>query len=120
MPEAVHEVASDWVIQLERREPKEYAPRNERGIVRGIDATFRNSERMIDEIEAIVEAGDRTVMVLTTCSYMLDSVKTRLKRRAIPFHNPYSPKRGDWNPLRTGSTRQRTAVDRTLAFLRMH
>ncbi len=120
VPEAVHEVASEWVTQLVRREPKEYAPRDERGVVRGIDATFRNSERMIDEIEKIVDAGDRTVMVLTTCSYMLDSVKTLLKRRAIPFHNPYSRKRGDWNPLRSGSARQRTAVDRTLAFLRMH
>ncbi len=57
-------------------------------------------------------------MILATCSYMLGPVLSVLRRRGIPFANPYRTSRSDWNPLAPGSARRITAADRVLAFLR--
>ena len=68
-------------------------------------------------------------MLLTTCSYMLEPLKAVLRKRGLPFHNPYRRKRADWNPLypsnevafRAGQrTHSLTAAERLLAYLRPH
>ena len=49
------------------------------------------------------------MMFLAACSYMLHPVVAALRKRGIPFHNPYRKSNGFWNPLRIGkkgSTRQ--------------
>lgn len=118
VPRAVHAVADGWVRTLTRREPKDYEPRDADGLVRGLErATFRSPARIVDDACAQIDAG-RSCMILATCSYMIDPVKSLLKKEGIPFHNPYRRKRGDWNPLQSGSARRRTASYRLLAYLR--
>jgi hypothetical protein len=59
---------------------------------------YKYPEPIVDDAERYVSAG-LTVMVLATCSYMLEPLMAVLKRRGLPFHNPYRRKRRDWNPL---------------------
>ena len=40
-------------------------------------------------------------MFLAACSYMLHPVVAALRKRGIPFHNPYRKSNGFWNPLRS-------------------
>lgn len=118
VPRAVHAVSSAWVEQLTRREPKVYRPRDDDGRAYRVAATWRDPTRALDDAATHLADG-RTVMFLTTCGYMLDPIKAELRHRGVPFHNPYRVKRGDWNPLRQGTEKRRTVVDRVLAFLRL-
>lgn len=117
VPRAVHQVATKWVEQLSRREPKEYLPRDVDGVVRRLSASYRNPLPLIQDVKRQVDAG-RTCMILTSCSYMLADIRRALLDDGLPFHNPYRRKRGDWNPLVLGTTNRRTATDRVLAYLR--
>lgn len=119
VPARVHAAASQWVERLTRREPKHYEPReNAEGAVRVMHtANYKVPELAVREAIEHADAG-RTVMLLTTCAYMLDPIKALLRREAVPFHNPYRRKRGDWNPLAPGGPRRRTSSDRLLAYLR--
>src|SRR6201990_784206 len=115
VPRAVHAYAMDWIKRVSRREEKEYEPRNtitgydsfdkpiygdeiEQGFVRSLYGN--NFERVHTAVMDGVEkhlSNNKTVMILTTCGYMLNPVKAQLKERGILFHNPYAVKRGDWN-----------------------
>lgn len=119
VPRAVHAAAQQWIERLTRREQKHYEPRADaEGSARVMGtANYRIPELAVREAIEHAEEG-RTVMLLTTCAYMLDPIKALLRREAVPFHNPYRRKRGDWNPLAPGGPRRRTASDRLLAFLR--
>ena len=57
-------------------------------------------------------------MVLASCSYMLQPVIAVLRKWGIPFHNPYRPSHGYWNPLRLGS--KDSAASRTRALIKPH
>src|SRR5688572_10348929 len=58
-------------------------------------------------------------MFLAWCSYMLLPLIHALRRRGLPFHNPYRCKRFDWNPLRHDRKRM-SAADRLLAYMKVH
>lgn len=119
IPASVHRVAEAWVRQLgDRREEKEYAPRTEEGAVRRLPAaTWRQPEAILADIDRARDSGDNgPVMVLASAGFHLDPIKAVLRKRGLPFHNPYRLNRGDWNPLRasTGTS----IIDRIAAFLK--
>lgn len=114
VPRAVHRAAQAWVEHLSRREPKEYEPRDEEGICRQAQHFWRDPSLLIKEAEREIDSG-RSVMILATCSYMLDGVKRELRRQGVPFHNPYRKSRGDWNPLR--ASRGTSASQKVAAYL---
>lgn len=114
VPASVHRVAEHWVARLSRREPKVYLPREEEGDVRHMPLQFAAPGELV---AAAAEAAERgTVMILGSCSYMLDPIKHELRRQGLPFHNPYRRKRGDWNPLARRAN-QVSSADRLLAYL---
>jgi superfamily I DNA/RNA helicase len=116
VPRAVQAVAESWVKTLKRREPKEYKPRDFEGEVRHLKgATFQAPELALKDAERYLSEG-KSVMFLTTCSYMLDPLKALLRSEGIPFHNPYRRSRHDWNPLFSES--KTSSKERLLAFLR--
>jgi superfamily I DNA/RNA helicase len=107
IPRAVHAHAVEWIERLgaRGRERVLYHPRDAEGeFVRRPDLLLDYPEAVMDEILRDAEAGMR-VMVLATCSYMLEPLRRLLKTEAVPFHNPHRPSRGDWNPLRGTSKR---------------
>ncbi len=125
VPRAVHASAKAWVERLSRREPKDYEPRDHDGEVQLVelrgelpeplvsDVAKRLDERIVDEVTG--ESRPATVMILASCSYMLDRVKHQLRAEGVPFHNPYRRRRGDWNPLSAG--RGTPAAERLMAYL---
>ena len=122
LPKAVYDLAERWIQRVERRQPKNYAPRDEAGEVRRLyRANFRLPEEIIKDMDQYVEQG-KTVMVLASCSYMIDPLKKELRARGYPFHNPYRLTRGDWNPLRIkrdlDDEQQVSTIDRMFRYLK--
>lgn len=126
VPAAVHRAAEHWIRQVGRREEKVYLPRAEEGLVRHSPINYAQVIQFADAIEKALDGvgtdndgNERpaTVMALAPCAYMLDPLKHELRERGVPFHNPFRPTRGDWNPLRTASAGQVSSKDRLLAYL---
>ena len=114
VPVAVHAEAVAWISRTPGRTPVEYLPRDVAGTVTHEDLRLSNPADLVRAIERDL-AQNKTVMVLATCAYMLQATVTALREAALPFHNPYRPSRGDWNPLRR---REGSSVTRLLAYLR--
>lgn len=114
VPKAVHAKAMQWIRNMYGWSPIEYAPTDEPGAVHENAATWQAPEEMLDSVQESIANG-KTVMVLTSCAYMLTPLVSLLRERGIPFHNPYREKSARWNPL--GKRRGVSAVDRILAFL---
>ena len=114
VPAAVHAEAVAWINRTPGRSPIEYLPRDAAGAVTREDLRLSDARTLVAALERDVAAG-KSVMVLTTCAYMLSPVVAALREAALPFHNPYRPSRGDWNPI---GRRQGSSVSRLLAYLR--
>lgn len=118
IPAAVHKYAEKWISQINTREKKEYKPRDFEGSIRGFSSgNFKESKGMVVDCEKYLAQG-KTIMFLSSCSYMLSSVIRELRKAGIPFHNEYREKQGAWNPIKTRSQEgQVSTVDRLLAYL---
>lgn len=127
LPSTVQGAAETWIRQVSRRQEKLYAPRPEPGLVRHIPAGYGEPMALLRHVEAALgqEFPDRetgelrpaTVMVIAPCGYQLDPLKRELRKRGLPFSNPWRPTRGDWNPMRNSTERTIAAKDRLLAYL---
>jgi superfamily I DNA/RNA helicase len=105
VPRAVHAASQAWIQQVSLREPKAYLPRDCEGEVRvniNPRLTWKNPELVLEDAQPYLDAG-KSVMFLASCAFMLDPLKHALRAAALPFHNPYRRKRGDWNPLHAGN-----------------
>lgn len=127
IPTSVHAVAENWVRQLSIRQPKTYRPRmtDHQGnplTEPPVGAAFRVGERLDDpelvhRVEHELDHG-RTVMVIATCTYMLEPLIKNLRAAGIPYHNPYRPAEGRWNPF--GGGNGMSTAQRVFRFLVMH
>jgi superfamily I DNA/RNA helicase len=115
LPSAIVRKATQWVEQIDDREPKIIEPCREGGYVEYHSANYRQGDMIADICEQYTEKG-KTVMLLTSCSYMLDPIKAALYERGIPWHNPYRVKRGDWNPMRRSTEGRKTALGRLMDY----
>jgi DNA helicase-2/ATP-dependent DNA helicase PcrA len=119
VPRSVHRVADALIRQVTRRQEKSYLPRPDEGeTVRLSRGTYKSPEYFIlKSANEHLERG-KTVMFLTSCSYMLGPILAVLRRNGIPYHNPYRKTNGFWNPLRLG--RRGSSASRILALLVAH
>jgi DNA helicase-2/ATP-dependent DNA helicase PcrA len=119
LPASVHQVAESIIRQVTRRQEKIYLPRPEAGAVHRLSAgTYKSPEYFIlRSLEEHLKQG-KTVMFLAACSYMLHPVVAALRKRSIPFHNPYRKSNGFWNPLR--SSGKGSSASRIIALLVAH
>lgn len=127
IPTAVHAVAERWVSQLSRRQPKVYRPRmtarDGNDLAEPpVGAAFRVPERLdspelVHRVEHELQQ-DRTVMVIASCTYMLEPFIKHLREAGVPYHNPYRPAEGRWNPFGGGSGM--STAERVFRFLVMH
>ena len=103
VPRAVHRFAEVMIRRVTRRQPKEYLPRPEDGVLDRFarDGYKRPETAIIPDAMKHIEQG-KTVMFLASCSYMLRPLIQVLRKQGIPFHNPYRKSNGFWNPLRAG------------------
>lgn len=107
VPAAVHHAARTWIRQITDRVDVPYQATSLDGKTGHAGYSLRDNNRLLHTIQhELDEHPDRTVMVLTTCGYMLQPLITRLRTDGIPFHNPYRATDGRWNPMR-GANRLR-------------
>lgn len=112
VPAAVHTYATDWIAEwLPSRTRAAYHPRLEDDgtpavgkLTRGA-YTSNSPELLVNRLVEQLAAGER-VMVLATCGFHLDPLVAILRRRGIPFGNPYRATDGRLNPL-AGASRLR-------------
>jgi superfamily I DNA/RNA helicase len=116
IPRSIHTCA-DWLIrQVSRREEKTYEARPDDGLLMRLShGGYKSPEYWI--LKALMQhiEKDQTVMLLSSCSYMLHPVIAALRKWGIPFHNPFRKSNGFWNPLRSG--KRGSSVNRLLALL---
>ena len=117
LPMAVHRHAIGWINQAANRSRVNYRPRNSQGEVRSLDANFNQPDRLLADADPYIQQG-MSVMFLTSCAYMLETLLVTLRTEGIPFHNPHRRTNGAWNPLQK-RLYQVTAADRILAFMNM-
>ncbi len=101
-PSAIARFAQRLAEAISTREDKTLHPRATGGRVSlvpfaGYDAA------LLDRVERDLEAGG-SVMVISACGYFLHPLLAGLRRRGVPFHNPYAPDNYTWNPLDAVST----------------
>lgn len=119
VPRSVHAVAERLIRQVSRRQEKTYLPRPADGEVHRLSqAGYRSPEYCILKTAERHMKQGKSIMFLTSCSYMLHPIVAVLRKNLIPFHNPYRKCNGFWNPLRTGSPR--SAANRIVSLLVGH
>ena len=107
IPAAVHRLSQEWISKVAQREPKDYAPRDIEGKVeRRQTLNYRYAAAQVAQEAA--QRGD--VMLIASCSYQIAPIVAALREAAVPFHNPYRRRRGDWNPLHGGGRGTGTAA----------
>lgn len=105
VPRAVHAVARAWIRGANRR-PRdwEYHARDFPGHVGTLAAPAVAPAAVIDAVEDDLLEG-RTAMLLASCSFQLQPLVAEMRRRGLPFHNPYRKTNGAWNPMSGGTER---------------
>jgi len=117
VPRAIQEYSQRWIKNVKHRREKEYKPRDFEGEIKRLNsATWRSPYAAIELAKKYMDNG-KSVLFLTTCSYMLNPMKAELRASGIPFHNPLRRSRGDWNPLHPA--RGVSTVERLLSFMRL-
>jgi len=114
LPRKILQFSRRWIEQVAVRQPKEFTGKDEEGAVLSLPASYhyKNPQSIVDLADKYVRQG-KTVMILATCSYMLQGVVRELTNAGMPFHNPYRVKRGDWSPL----VRKDKIIRRMMSFL---
>jgi DNA helicase II / ATP-dependent DNA helicase PcrA len=98
VPAAVHAYAVEWISRVKDRPPTAYQPRLATGSVDELlSATWQQPDELL---EAVNGARSNSVMLLASCAYMLQPLTRMLREARVPFHNPYRPTNGAWNPMR--------------------
>lgn len=118
VPGRVHAVAMKWAERLSNFEAIDYRPKEDaRGDAYFFPyATWRRPEAAVSAaIEKLAEGED--VMFCAPCGYMLDPLVAHLRKRGVPFANPWRTRQGAWNPL--ARRKGVTMTDRMMAFLRV-
>jgi len=122
VPRAVFERANRLVHKIKTRQIKDYSPRRDpdgnivEGRVREIAADFRSPEPVVADIKNKIAAGE-DVMIMATCSFMLNPIIKLLRNAGISYHNRYRRKRGDWNPLATKGKEKISTKEMFMNFL---
>lgn len=121
IPGSVHRVAENWIKKLSLRKPKIYRPRMDDGQpVEGaaycVPETISDGG-LIRRITADLATG-ASVMVMSSCNYMLEPLLKGLRSEGIPFHNPFRPAEARWNPLGRANVGMSTS-ERVFRFMVM-
>jgi len=118
MPEKIYEKSQHFISLVKFRQPKVFKPKNVKGNIIYMDrsVTWKNPVSIVNEAFHHSQAG-KSVMIIGSCSYMIDPIKHEFIHSGIPFSNRYRMRRGDWNPLSRSRKGTLASKDLLLAFL---
>ncbi len=115
LPSQIVDYSLEWIEQVEDRQEKVFDANREGGTIEMLPASYKQPDQIVEEAVDLWQSGKADqIMILASCSYMLDPIKAYMYANGVPFHNPYRVKRGDWNPIRFKSTKQKSMVRRVL------
>ena len=117
VPVLVHSRAVGWIRRLPHRVVVDYLPREEAGSVITLSANWTEPARLINDVVERLSQGQKA-MIIASCRYMLVPVIKELRKRGIPYHNPYRRSEKQWNPLSFGSSDSLVA-DAIASFLQL-
>jgi DNA helicase-2/ATP-dependent DNA helicase PcrA len=109
LPRSVKKFSDAWIHAVKHREPKSYLPRDEDGSVGELGCSYEQTDDVLSTAQTFTKMG-KSVMILASCSYMLEPLIHAMKDNGILFYNPYRVSRGDWNPMRGGVERMRAFI----------
>jgi len=112
---AVHKFSQKIIKRIRDREQVEFYPTELQGSVKRKAFLHKRPQTFLPFLKKEI-AQDRSVMLLTSCSYMLRDTITALKTQGIPFWNPYKRDERLWNPLGR-APKKVLLIDRLMAFL---
>lgn len=110
---AVRDLALDWIKPIAGRRDITWEPTDEPGTVEDTPYAIIDTRDLIDHINGL----GGSVMVLTSCGYMLEPLLGELRAAGVPYANPHRRKEARWNPLQTVAARALVAylaTDRAL------
>lgn len=93
VPAAVHSAATRWIARS-NHPAVAYHPTPNTGVFRRHHATLQQPQRIAE----LATSQEGTVMVQTTCRYMLAPILKALTDAGVPYSNTHRPVR-EWNPL---------------------
>lgn len=100
VPKAVHKKAVNLIRRHSNRVDVEYKSTDVEGRVYRSAATYKDPKLLEPIIDKAVN-DNKSIMVLGSCSYMIDPLIKRFREVGIPYGNPYSKR---WAPLRRSAT----------------
>ncbi len=102
VPAAVHAQAVRWISKVQGRDPVEYRPRDHEGEVRSVESGWKSPGPTVADAERYLAKG-KTVMFLTTCSYMLQNLVKELRETGTrPSTTPTGGATGPGTRCRSG------------------
>lgn len=126
VPENVRLIAEEWIRRVSFRKDKVYTARTRMDgdtdtgeIIGGTAFTVPESLGSTDLVVRInrdLDAG-KDVMVIASCNYMLEPLVSNLRAEGVPFHNPYRPAEGRWNPFGGGRDDVMSTAERVYRYL---
>lgn len=122
VPRKVYAEAMQMIERSADRQPVVYHPRPEDGEVEHACYSMRHHPQEVTRhIAEMLQEPDSApgrpkVMCLFTCAYMAYPLLAALRADGIPFWNPYSKERSNFNPLHP--SKGTSTLQRILAFLR--
>ena len=96
LPRMVRNFAHSLISRAARAVKTRYESRDEDGYYGRRSFTYENVEEIVETADGF--EGD--TMILASAGYMLDGLIDFMREKGIPFHNPYRPSNGRWNPIR--------------------
>lgn len=106
---AVRDLALGWISQIPGRRDTRWEPTEHEGSVHQAPFALQDTDDLLEQIAAL----DGSVMILTSCGYMLDPVLHALRAAGLPYANPHRIKEARWNPTRSQGYRALGAYLRT-------
>jgi superfamily I DNA/RNA helicase len=115
VPRQLHAAAESWATRLSDWKPVDYRPTDQEGVIVRATSTWSEPELIARTAEKLADSGSR-VIVMASCGFMIEPIVALLRRRGVPFSNPWRVKRGDWNLMRGG---EGSTASRVRAFLKV-
>jgi DNA helicase-2/ATP-dependent DNA helicase PcrA len=118
MPRAIQQRAENYLASHSGNitEGRVYAPRDADGVVRRLPATWSSPDLIINEASQFAENG-KTILILASCSYMLNPTVEALRERGLLFQNKWRRSNRLWNPINAASDTNTRTADRVVAFV---
>lgn len=116
IPSTILAKSMKWIETLSNYKTLIYKARDYEGEVKKCIGGWAAPRNVVATAERFLSDG-KSVMIISSCGYLLGPTLRELRRRGVPFSNPWRIKQGNWNPLR--KHRGMSAPERVLSFLSM-